>query len=106
MEDDIPQYEFSAEEEQGMRQQASQAQERAARKLGGVMRQFGSTVGKAAPPLAIGEPLERKRLDGLEYQRVLYLERLQRQSSLRFQCHRALMRVALWANEMAARLDK
>jgi hypothetical protein len=57
MADDIPQHEFSADEEQTMRQQAAQARERAARKLGGVTRQFGSAVGKAAPPLATG-PLE------------------------------------------------
>jgi hypothetical protein len=37
-----------------MRQQASQARERAARKPGGVTRQFGSDVGKALPPLATG----------------------------------------------------
>jgi hypothetical protein len=37
---------------------------------------------------------------------VLGLERLRRQSPLRFHCHRALSRVALWADEMAVRLDK
>jgi len=54
MTDNTPQYEFSADEEQEMRRQATQARERAAFKLGGPIRQTGMAAGRAVPPLAGG----------------------------------------------------